>query len=424
MRLLKTKLMSETGALEIEEFDDIGIPKYAILSHRWGNDEPTLRDVERGTTTKEGFKKVQQSCDMAKRDGIDYIWIDTCCIDKTSSAELSEAINSMYLWYFRAHRCYAYLADVPSKPFGESVWFTRGWTLQELLAPADLVFLDANWKVLGTKEGLQKEISSCTGIPVGILSGDEDLETCSIAQRMSWAAKRSTKRVEDLAYCLLGIFEINMPLLYGEGERAFTRLQEEIMRVSDDHSLFAWESPDSRGGLLATSPVAFKGSGNVVQLNHINDSYNSLTLSSRGVYLDFQLIGRGPQKLGFALLHCKERDGSNNQIAICVKDLTGAMQTFQRVRSEELKRLDLAKTRASLYPTRRAFIQTGRMIATRRPKRQTDGIEIYEPYDDVVLENFINFAQPEALLHAAREGLQDAVWVILTHSSININSMR
>lgn len=139
MRLLKTKLMSEPGALEIEEFDDIGIPKYAILSHRWGTDEPILQDVERGTTAKEGFKKVQQSCDMAKRDGIDYIWIDTCCIDKTSSAELSEAINSMYLWYFKAYRCYAYLSDVPSKRFGESEWFTRGWTLQELVAPAYLV---------------------------------------------------------------------------------------------------------------------------------------------------------------------------------------------------------------------------------------------------------------------------------------------
>lgn len=325
MRLLRTKLISEPGAFKIEEFDDISIPQYAILSHRWGKDEPTLQDVQGDTTAKEGFKKVKQSCDMAKRDGIDYIWIDTCCIDKTSSTELSEAINSMYLWYFKAHRCYAYLADVPSVPFGQSEWFTRGWTLQELLAPADLVFLDANWKVLGTKEGLQKEISNCTGIPVDILSGDQGLETCSVAQRMSWAAKRSTKRVEDLAYCLLGIFGINMPLLYGEGERAFTRLQEEIMRVSDDHSLFAWESLDNRGGLLATSPAAFKGSGNIVQLGHVNDSHNTLTVSSRGVNLDFRLIGKGAQKLGLALLHCKERDGSNNQIAIYLTDLTGTM---------------------------------------------------------------------------------------------------
>ncbi|EHK44874.1 HET protein [Trichoderma atroviride IMI 206040] len=421
MRLLKTKLISEPGALEIEEFDDTSTPKYAILSHRWGNDELTLQDVERNTTAKEGFKKVQQSCDMAKRNGIDYIWIDTCCINKESSSELSEAINSMYLWYFKAHICYAYLADVPSTPFEESQWFTRGWTLQELLAPADLVFFDANWKSLGTKEGLQREISSCTGIPVDILSGDDDLETCSIAQRMSWAAKRSTKRVEDLAYCLLGIFGINMPLLYGEGERAFIRLQEEIMRVSDDHSLFAWESPDNRGGLLATSPAAFKGSGNIIQVSHVDDSHNALTRSSRGVHLDIRLIGMGAQKLGLALLLCKERDGSNNQIAIYLTDLTGTMETFQRVRSEELKRLDLVKTRSSQYLTRRACVQTGRLIPTRRPTREIDAMRTYEPYDDVVLEFLINRLQPEALLHAAQQGDQDDVWLMLTRRDIDIN---
>lgn len=421
MRLLRTKLISEPGTLEIEEFDDISIPQYAILSHRWGKDEPTLQDVERGTTKKGAFKKVKQSCDMAKRQGIDYIWIDTCCIDKTSSQELSEAINSMYLWYFKAHRCYAYLADVPSVPFGQSEWFTRGWTLQELLAPADLVFFDANWKALGTKEGLQKEISNCTGIPVDILSGDEDIETCSVAQRMSWAAKRSTKRVEDLAYCLLGIFGINMPLLYGEGERAFIRLQEEIMRVSDDHSLFAWESPDNRGGLLATSPAAYKGSGNIVQLNHVDESHNTLTISSRGVHLDFQLTGKGAQKLGLALLHCKERDGSNNQIAIYLTDLTGTMEMFQRVRSQELKQIDLSKTRSSLYLRRRACIRTGRIIPTRRQKGESNVTKIYEPHSDDKLENFINLAQPETLLLAAREDRQDDVWLMLTHRDIDIN---
>ncbi|KAL7923796.1 HET protein [Trichoderma austrokoningii] len=419
MRLLKSKLISEPGALEIKDFDDNNLPKYAILSHRWGDDELTLQDVERGTTAKEGFKKVQQSCDMAKREGIDYIWIDTCCIDKTSSAELSEAINSMYLWYFKSHRCYAYLADVPSTPFGESQWFTRGWTLQELVAPADVVFFDATWNVLGTRESLQKEIFSCTGIPVGILSGDDDLETCSIAQRMSWAAKRTTKRVEDLAYCLLGIFRINMPLLYGEGERAFIRLQAEIMRVSNDHSLFAWESLDNRGGLLATSPAAFKGSGNIVPLSHIDDSHETFTVSSRGVHLDFPLIGKGAQRLGLALLRCKERDGSNNQIAIYLKDLTGAMETFRRVRSKELKRVDLTKIRSSQYMTRRGCIQVGRVIPTRSNVNDT---ELSEPHDDDEPEDFVNFAQPEALLHAAQEGRQDDIWLMLTRKDIDVNS--
>jgi ankyrin repeat protein len=426
MRLLKTKLISELSALEIEEFDDISIPTYAILSHRWGNDEPTLQDVERGITAKEGFKKVRQSCDIAKREGIDYIWIDTCCIDKTSSAELSEAINSMYLWYFKAHRCYAYLSDVPSKSFEKSEWFTRGWTLQELLAPADLVFFDAEWQILGTRDTLQTVISSCTGIPVGILSGDEDLETCSIAQRMSWAAKRSTKRVEDLAYCLLGIFGIHMPLLYGEGERAFTRLQEEIMGISDDHSLFAWESPDNLGGLLATSPAAFKGSGNIVQLSHVDHSHNTLTTSSRGVHLDFRLIGKGAERLGLALLQCKERDGSNNQIGIYLEDLTGTMETFQRVRSEELQRIDLTKTRSLQYLMRRACIQTSRIIPIRRSKNRSeiDAIKKYEPYDNDLLEQIINRAQPEALLHASQEGYQDDVWLMLTCRDVDVNARR
>ncbi|KAL6907225.1 hypothetical protein GGI43DRAFT_256309 [Trichoderma evansii] len=330
----------------------------------------------------------------------------------------------MYLWYFKAHRCYAYLADVPSTAFEESEWFTRGWTLQELIAPADLVFLDENWKVLGTKENLQNDIFNCTGIPVNILSGDEDLETCSVAQRMSWAAKRRTKRVEDLAYCLLGIFGINMPLLYGEGKRAFIRLQEEIMRVSDDHSLFAWESSDDRGGLLATSPVAFKSSGNIIQLNHVDYSQNTLTISSRGVYLYFQLIGKGPQKLGLAILHCKERNESNNQIAIYAKDLTGTMEIFQRVRSKELKRLDLTKIRFSQYSTRRACIQTGRLIPTQRSKNlgESNDTKIYEIYDDDTLDKFINLAQPKALLHASQQGNQDDVWLMLIQRDIDINS--
>lgn len=425
MRLLKTKInTSGSNALEIQEFDDTNTPKYAILSHRWGKDELTLQDVEGGITTKIGFKKVQRCCAVAKRDGFDYIWVDTCCIDKTSSAELSEAINSMYLWYFKAHRCYAYLADVPSKTFEESEWFARGWTLQELLAPADLVFLDANCDVLGTKESLQKIISNCTGIPAGILSGDEDLETCSVAQRMSWAAKRSTKRVEDLAYCLLGIFGINMPLLYGEGERAFLRLQEEIIRVSDDHSLFAWESSDDRGGLLATSPAAFKSSGDIIQLDHVDDSHNTLTISSRGVHLNFQLIGMGPQKLGLAILHCKERHGAHNQIAIYVKDLTGTTERFQRVRSTELERLDLTKIRPSQHSTRRACIQTGRLMPAQRSKKfgGSNDIQTYDIYDDDVLDKFINLAQPEALLHASQRGHQDVVWLMLTQRDIDINS--
>ena len=238
---------------KLEEFKAHEIPLYAILSHTWGENEVTFQDIK-GADVKneERCKKIRNTCTIAADHGFDYVWIDTCCIDKTSSAELSEAINSMYRWYQESGVCYAYLADVLSKAddhqsiarsseFSECRWFTRGWTLQELIAPSTVIFFDQKWQEIGTKSSLRQPISEITGIPDSILLGD-DLERASIAQRMSWASGRESTRVEDGAYCLMGIFFVNMPLLYGEGERAFIRLQEEIIRVSDDHSLFAWES--------------------------------------------------------------------------------------------------------------------------------------------------------------------------------------
>ncbi|KAK0634092.1 heterokaryon incompatibility protein-domain-containing protein, partial [Immersiella caudata] len=246
MRLLHTTLTPE-GLFEQSEFAGDGIPRYAILSHAWGDSEITLRDVEAGRGRgKAGHEKVEKCCDRAKADGFDYAWVDTCCIDKTSSAELSEAINSMYRWYQNADICYAYLSDVPSsgaRRFEESRWFTRGLTLQELIAPSRIIFFDQTWVEIGTKTTLGEMIMHRTGIPFAVLNGDPGaVERATVAQRMSWASTRQTTRVEDIAYCLLGIFGVNMPLLYGEGERAFIRLQEEIIKISDDHSIFAWQS--------------------------------------------------------------------------------------------------------------------------------------------------------------------------------------
>ena len=222
---------------------------------------------------KKGFCKVRDSCVQARRDGYQYIWIDTCCIDKTSSTELSEAINSMYAWYKDSAVCYVLLADVFVEPlrgrtwhdFHTSRWFTRGWTLQELLAPAQLQFFNVAWKPLGTKSDLIDDISTITKIDLYALAGG-DLSRLSVARRMSWVANRQTTRLEDMAYCLLGIFGINMPLLYGEGMKAFIRLQEEIMKTTDDQSIFAWRDPTAGSyrddypegsnlqGLLAPSP--------------------------------------------------------------------------------------------------------------------------------------------------------------------------
>ncbi|KAK0639462.1 heterokaryon incompatibility protein-domain-containing protein [Cercophora newfieldiana] len=215
MRLLNT------STHKLEEFPD-DTPPYAILSHRWGPDE-----------VLPGYAKIEMTCRIAAESGIEYAWIDTCCINKTDSSELSESINSMYRWYQESTVCYAYLAD-------ESEWFQRGWTLQELLALSAVVFLNAAWKELGTKLSLWKDVHDCTGIP-GVFLAGEDAHSASIAQRMSWAAGRNTTKVEDRAYSLMGHFGIYMPILYGEKENAFFRLQEEILKViSDDHTIFAW----------------------------------------------------------------------------------------------------------------------------------------------------------------------------------------
>ncbi|KAI1786366.1 hypothetical protein LXA43DRAFT_1085497 [Ganoderma leucocontextum] len=194
--------------------------------------------------------KIRKACAVARAKGHRYIWIDSCCIDKTSSSELSEAINSMYQWYSRAVLCFAFLADVPAEEdherkdslFRRSRWFTRGWTLQELIAPVDVRFLSMEWTFIGSKHSLADLVAKITNISYNALLRVEPLKEFSVAQRLSWAAKRETIRLEDRAYSLLGIFDINMPTLYGEGHRAFRRLQEEIMRRIPDQTLFAWTS--------------------------------------------------------------------------------------------------------------------------------------------------------------------------------------
>jgi len=235
------------NTLKLEEFaDDINAPSYAILSHRWEDEEVSYKDLRRGhASQRKGYRKIQLCCKQAIEARLQYAWVDTCCIDKRSSSQLSEAINSMFRWYQNATVCYAYLSDVnvnappdssvrvrSASAIGKSQWFTRGWTLQELIAPRELEFYDDNWTCLGTRGYLQDIIAQATRIPVPILTGKDKPNQYPIAQRMSWASRRKTTRVEDTAYCLLGIFGVNMPLLYGEGERAFIRLQEEIVSLT------------------------------------------------------------------------------------------------------------------------------------------------------------------------------------------------
>jgi len=204
MRLLNT------STLELHEFIGNDIPDYAILSHRWEKEEVTLQDLKPGRGAQmAGYSKILNCCKQAASEGWEYAWIDSCCIDKTSSAKVSEAINSMFKWCQNAQVCYVYLCDVESRDRdhhveGSSFWrskrYTRGWTLQELLAPSNLIFYNHGWQEIGTKSTLGKAVKLITGI-----TSFDYFENESVAKKMSWAAQRETTRTEDLAYCLMGI---------------------------------------------------------------------------------------------------------------------------------------------------------------------------------------------------------------------------
>ncbi|KAI9060062.1 hypothetical protein FKP32DRAFT_1578639, partial [Trametes sanguinea] len=216
--------------------------EYAILSHTWRSED------EGGEQTYRDIREIQENfCKIAHDAGYDLAWLDTCCIDQTSSAELSEAINSMYAWYQQAAVCYVYLCDVSGddpepmiSQFRESRWHRRGWTLQELIAPTRVIFLTKTWESFGTKSTHIWTLAEITGIRASILAGRQGVEEASVAERMSWAARRRTTRIEDEAYSLLGLFGLYMSPIYGEGANAFIRLQEQIVRNVPDLSIFAW----------------------------------------------------------------------------------------------------------------------------------------------------------------------------------------
>ncbi|KAI0416782.1 heterokaryon incompatibility protein-domain-containing protein [Xylaria grammica] len=300
MRLLNVK------TFRLQEFLISNTPRYAILSHTWGTEEVLYQDVtkdvpeerdesntdarstQQSWSYKEGARKLRDSAALAAREGYEYIWIDACCIDKSSSAELSEAINSMFEWYARADICFVYLVDftlpapVTYHPedqllmsLHESRWFRRGWTLQELIAPEEVHFYDKDWAFIGTRDELSERLHRITSIAMevldgriarassrvpGVTSASACLGSYSVSEKMQWAADRETTREEDLAYCLLGIFDINMPLLYGEGSKAFARLQRKILKQTNDQSIFVFDrrKADNVGSFFASSASDFK----------------------------------------------------------------------------------------------------------------------------------------------------------------------
>lgn len=352
--------------LELESFTGYGkIPSYAILSHTWGPDEVTYADMTTRSREelgqKAGYQKIVRfgqfvrdrdvpkpvgrvpRCAEDRRVGRKnapamwpsayrptHIWVDTCCIDKSSSSELSEAINSMFAWYQEAVFCVAILEDY-EHPGGENSsqfrpsedaflkcrWFTRGWTLQELLAPGRLFFVDKNWVSLGPRFEVLDSVSAASGIDAMYLQNGS-WQKANIAKRLSWAAKRETTRPEDLAYCLLGVFGVHMPLLYGEGgHSAFIRLQEEIIKEFDDHSIFAWgrrnhaktgpwnESPNVVLGAFASHPSQFQGLDNVQTYSGDEEEPHSVT--NKGIRIRLPIV-KVEGNTTIAILRCHTSD--------------------------------------------------------------------------------------------------------------------
>ena len=270
--------------------------------------------------------------------------MDTICIDKRDPAELSTSINSMYKWYRNAEVCFVYLDDVPSasvRDFTRAKWFTRGWTLQEFIAPKKVLFFDASWNQIGDRNTLQADLTARTSIPADFLLGTKNVGRASVSCRMSWAAGRAVTVEEDIAYCLLGLFGVNMPLLYGEGtERAFRRLQEEIMRYSDDHSLFAWKNLHVRrlrgvaaSGLLAASPDDFAGMGDFMHAPN-RENNRPFSVTNKGISIDLYLQRYGHEGLYVASIECKY--GPGHYLGFFLECIQEETQQFRRARPEEL----------------------------------------------------------------------------------------
>ncbi|KAL2758295.1 hypothetical protein ACRALDRAFT_1080192 [Sodiomyces alcalophilus JCM 7366] len=377
--------------LKLEEFL-ADPPPYAILSHAWEDGEVSLQDLDRADVlpSKPGWTKIVNFCRHVHRhadlvDGstgpVRHVWIDTCCIDKTSTADLSESINSMFRWYRNAAVCFAYLSDVhcpeghPSDAFEKSRWFTRGWTLQELLAPKRLEFFDRSWSHLGSRASLVDRVSDRTRVPLQVLVHGE-WSGLSIAQRMSWAAGRQTTRPEDIAYCLLGIFDVNMPPLYGEGgERAFIRLQEEILKEFDDQSILAWDASgidETWGtiGALAPAPAYFAESAHV---EAIPSRGNPMSITSRGIHaelvivLDEHLPGQTPLNNGtsylrgqkVAVLSCTDGGDLTSRIGIPVVPSIVNEAHYSRLRSKPVH-----------FPKFNAFVEGKPVLLAKRNQKE------------------------------------------------------
>ncbi|KAF9229778.1 HET-domain-containing protein [Gyrodon lividus] len=352
--------------LELENFPG-DPPPYATLSHQWGKaeDEVSFQAIlqlptQPSVRNKTGFAKILGCSEQAKKHGLDYIWIDTCCIDKANSTELQEAINSMWHWYRACARCFVYMKDVRSgqrphadgSDFSQSQWFRRGWTLQELLAPGKITFFAEDWERIGkmANRNIMTRITLITGIPEGVLS-DGEPHSFSVARRMFWAARRETTKQEDMAYSLMGIFGITMPIIYGGGENMFVKFQREIMKRSVDQSIFAWtvESASSTEttGLLTSSPAYF-AEVDEIQCNVFVDKFSDMikpnptpqthySHTNLGIQITLPMKRvKGNDSLRLAMLRCALPDNPDRPLCIYLQPLAGGSNQWVRTRISEL----------------------------------------------------------------------------------------
>lgn len=325
----------DTSTLTLTFHANTPSKSYIILSHTWGDGEVTFQDLHQhrhhdgghrqlAKFKKTGFAKIQAVCSLAQARGFAYAWVDTCCIDKTSSAELTENINAMYRYYASSAFCFAYLCDLPpltedqkreevnwwsdydrytngydhfaapstAETLRDCRWFSRGWTLQELIAPRYVEFYDADWDFRGSRDNWKGTLAEITGVNLSVLSHERSLDTVPVATRLSWAARRETSRQEDAAYCLLGLFGVYMPLIYGEGDNAFLRLQEEICRMTNDLSLFAWKASPPAGAEQRQQQQMFRGifARSASEFAHCNRLHAA---QSKGFTGEFSITNKG-----------------------------------------------------------------------------------------------------------------------------------
>ncbi|KAI1614995.1 heterokaryon incompatibility protein-domain-containing protein [Exophiala viscosa] len=393
------------------------VPAYAILSHTWGadEDEVTFSDLQNGNyKSKAGYAKIQFCREQARRDGIEYFWVDSCCVDKSNSTELNEAITSMFRWYGSAARCYVFLSDVSARKcdcggalrvwesaFRKSRWFTRGWTLQELLAPGSVEFFSREGEPLGDKRSLEQTIHDITTVPREALR-DTPPSHFPVPERLRWAKNRNTTRIEDEAYCLLGLFNVFMSPIYGEGENAFVRLKDEIHRsyrreldglgqksvastslcpkeddIKYSSTQAAQTSLQDRRKLLLTS-LSFEQMDS--RRSTIKNAYSTTCqwLLRHSAYLEWMDPKQLPQHRGFLWLNGKPGAGKSTLIKFayahaervrCENEVL--ISFFFNARGDELEKSTTGMYRALLY-----------QLMNKAPDLQTIWDDVHTPCED------------------------------------------